>query len=279
MLQALSRGRLGSPLYGTPETVKGYDGATLEALRLKALSVGRVCASVEWQGDEKDAGLASAMAGLTGALPAGEGEVGREGREEWRGAGGVEVEDNAALDRASVVAGFAAAPFGQAGYWAARVLREALGGPKGALITDRGLGARLGLVLPTGMRWTDWPIQALPVAVSAHPYLAVHAMCSPPSTDDALQGVLSHLGQIGEGKLTSADAERARTRAANVWARETASAPDRALVRAVAALMGADLPDAAAAARAIHGVSDEDIAACARKMLEAVAVGVQLPKD
>lgn len=278
MVQALSGGRQGWPLYGTPESLKSLDLERLASLWRKMLAAGNVCVSLEGAGQAQDERLKGALAGLTAALPPADERAGVS-RPIWRVRSGAKVEDNPNIGRASLVVGFAVEPFGRKGYWAAMVLREVLAGPSGRLVRDRALAVKLGLVLPDAGTWQDWPLQVLGLDVSGRPYLAIHAVTDPAAVHVAAQGIVEHLRAVAEGKLTDGEVERARRCAVNRWARETARVTDRVVLRGVAALLGEELPDPKQVAAIVAGLSRADLQAAGRDMLKAVAVGLQMPRD
>ena len=278
MVQVLSGGRYGWPLYGTPESLRALGVERIAELWRKMLAAGNVCVSLEGAGETPDERLTEAMAALTGALPQGE-QAEASPQLSRRPRGGAKVEDNPNVGRASLVVGFAVEPYGQRGYWAARVLREMLAGPSGALMRDRPLAAKLGLILPDRPTWQDWPLQVLGIEVSGHPYLAIHAVTDPAAVHVAAEGIVGHVRAVAEGKITGAELDRARRRAVNQWARETARVTDRAVLRGVAALLGEELPDPKQVATLLASLRKSELQAAAQDMLKAVAMGVQMPRD
>lgn len=278
MLQALSGGKCGQPLYGTPDSLRDASLEQLTGLWREMLQPGNLCISVEGIGPEEQTRLDEQVAALTRALPASEERVGTS-KSSWRPLSGVKVEDNPSLGQASVVVGFAVEPFGRPGYWAARVLREMLAGPSGALAGDRALASKLGLVLPASLTWQDWPLQALEIEVSGRPYLAVHAVTYPAAVHVAAEGIVEHVRAIAEGKLTERELQRARRCTVNRWARETARIGDRTVLRGVAALLGEELPSPGQVAAVVAGLRRSELQAVARQMLKTIAIGVQMPRD
>jgi predicted Zn-dependent peptidase len=275
MLRALANSPMAIGYYGSVEGIKSVGLADLKALRARLLAKDNVRVSVEAPKATEDKAIGAALDALAARLSEG---VGHPPRAMWIG-GDVEVKDNATVDRASVAVGFPAAPFGTREYWAARVLRELLTGNGGALVEDKQLLSRLGMVGEGSRDWKSWPVQPLQVPVAQRPYLAIHLVCSPDAVDEARDAVAEHMRSLAAGTYTDEKLGRARRRVANLWARDLSVLGQRVALRGVAALAGTELPDTKAVTALVNGVPKAMLQKVAGNMLAHMAVGVQLPRD
>jgi predicted Zn-dependent peptidase len=187
------------------------------------------------------------------------------------------VDENPAIDRASLAVGAPLPPFGEKEHWAAWIVREMLAGPDGRLCSDRTLLSKSGLIVPSTLAWRQWPISPLPIQFGSRPYLAVVALCHPARVEVTRQGILRHIAEIAEGEFTEADLERARVRVANTWARELAAPRDRARMLALAAMLGIELPSVDQVWKVVNEISEAEVKEAAYSVLRRVSVGLQMP--
>lgn len=274
LVRAIWPARLGDVMYGPVETINKATAQDLRHFAKALLQRGNVWICLSGPlGDPTEAKTKGQQ--LLADLPDSElkpirAPMGYGGR--------VEVEDNPAIDQASLAVGAALPEFGTPGYWAGHIIRELLDGPGGRLYADRALASRLGLIIPRSLQWQRWPVRVLPIQLGSAPYLAVHVICHPSRVEVARQGVVRHLERIAAGDFSAAELERARARVANGWARQTAAARDRCRMIAVAALLGKSLPDAGAVYHTVQGIDKAAVQALAQDLVRHLAVGLQMPR-
>ncbi len=275
MLRALVGDPMAIGYFGSVQGTRNVTLADLAALRAHLLTKGNVRLSVEAPDATDNKAIAAALEAFVAKLPEG---VGHKARAPWVG-GKVEVADNPNVDRASVAVGFPVAPFGKREYWAACILREMLAGSGGTLVEDKQLPARLGITVGGAAEWKDWPMQPLEIQVGQRPYLAVHAVCAAEAIDDARDAALDHMKGLAAGRFSDDKLWRARRRVANGWARDLSPLGQRAELRGIAALSGADLPDVKAVTALVNAVPKAMLQSVAQDMIAHAAVGVQMPRD
>ncbi len=274
LVRAIWTGRVGDVMYGSPEAIKSVLPRDLERFHEQLMRRGNVWVSVVGA-VEDETEIRKVAEELLGELP-----PGGQGKPSPGLAAGrrVVVDDNPAIQRASLAVGGPLPAFGTAGYWAGRIVREMLDGPRGRLYEDRTLAARLGLIIPSSLGWRDWPLRPLPVQVSVAPYLAVHVICHPSRIEIARKGIIRHLTAIAQGDFSDEDLERARTRVANGWARGIASPSMRSRMIAVTSMLGSELLDADEVWEKVRQVDKKAVQQLATQVVERLAVGLQMPR-
>ncbi len=258
--------------YGTPETLKKIRAEDVAALRHKLIVRANVRLAAVVPGGA--ASLREKMRAALRSLPEGRGYKRPYFAREPR----VAVRDNPAINRASIIVGGPLPQPGDRGYWAGWLVREMLAGPDGAIIKSRELTSRLGLLIPRGMDWHAWPIQPLDIPIAPAPYLAIHALCHPARIELVRRGLVSQLRRIADNAFGDDELQRARIRAANIYARRTAPARDRARLLALMSLIGVELPDVNAVCETLQSLTRNEVAAAARDILANLAVGLQMPR-
>lgn len=187
----------------------------------------------------------------------------------------VEVDESADLAQASMVVGVPAPGMAEPLRPAAEVIAALLEGRGGRLRRDLGLLQTLGLAVPTRLLREHYPVGTLPVPISRHAFLAVHALCTPMNIEHTRQRLLRHLLALQTGTATEEELERARKRVINAHVRSRQTPSDQALYLARRALFGLGGPQEAIAD--IQAVTSEDLTAVATRYFKRHAIGVQMP--
>ncbi len=267
------------PYYGRPETWKSISAAKLEEARREIFCRGNVaiCAVVPFSGrrlEEIRQRLEDLWQSLDEAGASGGGqEQGQQAAERVR------FEENRAINRALLVVGGPLRGWGGPEFWAGALVRELLAGPEGLIYEHRAVSRMIGLAVPGNYPWQRWPIQALPVPLARHAYVAMHVICAPAYIDRARRLVVSILDEVASGGFSPGDLARARARVANLFARETDTPRQRAEKAAIAAVLGARLPDADELSQQLDMIPASAVEEAAQKLLDQLAVGLQMPPE
>ncbi len=268
------------PVYADPQRVVALSLPALEAFRTKWFVPGKALLVLAGPGQPEQL-VAEAVEALM-AAPKTEAPSGWPPHFSLQPSK-VQVATNPRLQQgdrgvSSLIVGYRLPPAADADYPASLVLYEMLAGKTGILLTDQRLREALTATTVAQPAGVALPLQMLPPAPSAAPYMAVHIQTDPARVGAVHEALRQAFASVATKSKDPAAVQRGKQRALSAQALAGLNQGGRARRLGEWALFAPARDDLRGLPKRIEAVMAEDLQRVARRCLIREYVGLQMPE-